>query len=190
VSPAARGVRGPQRSRPERSERPQRDGEVDSAGATVVPLLEAARRRKDRERRRRRTTGIVMTLAAACLAVVVGLGAPRLISAFDPPKPSLTAMTHVTDYTAVTAEVGITPIEDGSLVTMHCEYRGLGRERWGFRMVVLPRSGGPIDEIAYWTAGARDEFEMKLISRYKPEEISKIEIRSADGRPVLEYTRS
>jgi hypothetical protein len=163
-----------------------REGGVDDSN--VVSLLDAARRRRASERRRRRMWSVVAGVAAACLAVLVGLGAIRLFGQVNEGEPDLTAMTPVASSVPITAEVGLVPVVEGSRVTMHCQYQGRGGERWAFNLVVVPRSGAAPEEVANWTAGYGDDIQMSATTHYRPDEIARIDLRRNDGTPVLRYT--
>jgi anti-sigma factor RsiW len=166
-----------------------RPAPADGDGATVIPLLEAARRRRVKERRRRFTSTMLTALAAACLAVVVGFGVPRLIDSGTSADPKLVAMTPVAGFSDVAAEIGLVPSGSGTKVIMHCTYQGRGDHRWGFRLVVVPRAAKPAEEVGGWMAGAGDDLTLKTVSKYKPEEIAEIEMRNSEGKAVLTYTR-
>jgi anti-sigma factor RsiW len=171
------------------AEAPEEDeARPEPAGGNVVPLLDAARRRRAAERRRRRGWSVVAGVAAACLAVVVGFGAPRLFGDEQSNRPSLTAMTAVASNIPIAAEVGLAKEAGGSRVTMHCVYRGNSGERWAFNLVVVPRSGGAPEEVANWTAGYGDDIQVSATTHYAPNEIARLDLRRNDGTPVLVRT--
>jgi anti-sigma factor RsiW len=158
------------------------------AGPTIASLVDAARRRQAAQRRRRRIGMVVVGLAAACLAVLVGLGVPRLLDR-QPAAPTLVAMSQVAAAPSpVAAQLALVPFDNGTKVIMHCTYnQGSDRGRWILRLVVVPRAGGPGEEIGNWTAGWGDTVDVTAYSRLMPQDMDRVELRRGDGTPLLVY---
>jgi hypothetical protein len=153
----------------------------------VVSLLGAAKRRRATEKRRRRFIGAATLVAAACLAVVVGLGAPVLFTK-TPAQPKLTAMTAAAANVPVKAELGLQPVSSGTKVIMKCSYTAAGSgEKWSYKLVAVPKSGGTAEPLGDWKAGPGDEFEITSMSTLKTEDISRVEVQNAEGKTLLVY---
>jgi hypothetical protein len=161
---------------------------VDPEGGRVVSLLDAARHRRARERRRGRVFAVAATLAAACLAVVVGLGVPALLNS-DSGTPDLVAMTAVAANVPITAEVGMVREGDRTKVVMHCVYSGgsSSENRWMLRLRAVPKGGGQPVEVTNWSAGHGDEFELTGYTALAPDQMERIEMVKGDGTVLLTY---
>jgi anti-sigma factor RsiW len=161
---------------------------ADPEGGRVISLLDAAKHRRARQRRRGRVFAVAATLAAACLAVVVGLGVPALLNS-DSDGPDLVAMTAASANVPITAEVGMVREGERTKVVMHCVYSGgSGTEnRWMLRLTAVPKGGGAPVEVTNWSAGHGDEFELVGYTTLKPDQIERVEMRKGDGTVLLTY---
>lgn len=166
-----------------------------SAPETLVPAaLSAARVARAVERRRTLRRALGMGLAAASLAALAGFGVRAIEDTGDrgPSGPSvpvaMSSMRPVGAVAPVTAEVGMVPYPGGTTVWMHCVYEGGGPPiRWGFSLYVVPRAGGPGEQISTWTAGYRDDLTLAGSTRFTPDQIARIELRRANGEALLIY---
>lgn len=159
--------------------------------AVVLSLLDAARLRRVAGRRRTRARTAAAALAAACLVVIVGLTTPQLVA--DHPSGSamtaMTAMNEVVPGTPVRAEFTLAPAEGGGTkVFMRCRYTGVTTGQWMFRLVLVARDGHA-DELATWTVGYGDAFEISAVSAMATADIGRVEVRRSDGSTLLEYRR-
>ncbi|MEV4131118.1 zf-HC2 domain-containing protein [Dactylosporangium sp. NPDC049742] len=156
---------------------------ADASGVDpLLPrVLDRARRSRRTERRRRRWQTAGTALVAACLGVLAVLG----VRSAGLGQPDFVAMQEVAATVPVTASLAIEGLDDGTLVRMRCAYKpGGGYGKWTYKLYVVPKSGEP-EELDSWTAGAGDEYELKAHSQYRRDNIQKIEIRGADGTPLL-----
>jgi hypothetical protein len=153
---------------------------TDPPNSNVVPLLAAAERRRIREKRNRRLVTAGVGLAAACLALVIGLGVPRLFTASE---PAFTAMSAAVATAPITAELALSPIRGGTRVLMNCEYKGNGG-KWQYKLLVVPKDGAP-QEVGNWSAGPGEKFSMDATTSIKHTDIDRIEIQRADGTVLL-----
>ncbi|MET7422457.1 zf-HC2 domain-containing protein [Dactylosporangium sp. NPDC005555] len=158
------------------------------AGPSAAPadpllprVLDQARRSRRTDRRRRRWQSAGTALVAACLGVLAVLG----VRSAGVGQPDFVAMQEVAATVPVTASLALEGLGDGTLVRMRCAYKpGGGYGKWTYKLYVVPKSGEP-EELDSWTAGAGDEYELKAHSRYKRDNIQKVEIRKGDGTPLL-----
>ncbi|HET8662105.1 MAG TPA: zf-HC2 domain-containing protein [Micromonosporaceae bacterium] len=172
--------------------------QIAQGGAPAEPdrlprLLAAAR--ADRARQRRRWRAGVVALAA-CLVAVVAIGVGGWVQALadrpDPVTPvtpvTLVAMTPVSGSGAVTAEVGITRTTGGTLVTVHCSYRSAERRKpYTFRLYAIGVDGSS-EQVASWSAAAGDDLRFEGLTRIDQANLDRIELRRADGSPILVYS--
>lgn len=160
--------------------------EATASGAAGDPLLprvlDRARRGRRTERRRRRWQSAGTALVAACLGVLAVIG----VRAAGVGQPDFVAMQEVAATVPVTASLALEGEADGTLVRMRCAYRpaAAGYGKWTYKLYVVPKSGEP-EELDSWTAGVGDEYQLKAHSRYRRDDIQKVEIRKGDGTPLL-----
>ena len=175
--------------RPERWAGPTVNADTDALASDppngkVIPLLAAAERRRAREKRRRRFVTAGVGLVAACLALVMSLGIPRVLT---DPGPAFTAMNAVVANPPITANLALEPISGGTRVMMTCEYTREDGMRRQYKLVVVPKSGSEA-EVGAWTAGYGDEFEVSVQTQIVQSDIDRVEIRSvATGTVVMTY---
>lgn len=164
---------------PERWAGPNADTDAratDPPNGKVIPLLAAAERRRARERRNRRFVTAGVGLVAACLALVIGLGVPRMLA---DQGPAFTDMTAAAANLPIVAELALEPTSRGTRVIMNCEYVGTGN-RWEYRLIVVPKGGGAPQEIGDWKAGPGDKFTLTTDMSMKKDDIDRIEIRRGE----------
>jgi Putative zinc-finger len=148
---------------------------TDPPNGKVIPLLAAAERRRARERRNRRFVTAGVGLVAACLALVIGLGAPRLLA---DQGPAFTDMAAAAQNLPIVAELALEPTSGGTRLIMNCEYVGQGN-RWEYRLIVVPKDGAP-QEVGDWKAGPGDKFTLTTDMPMKKADIDRIEIRRGE----------
>jgi Putative zinc-finger len=159
---------------------------TDPPNGKVVPLLAAAERRRAREKRRRRFVTAGVGLVAACLALVIGLGIPRMTVEPDP-GPVFTAMSAERANLPITADLALEPTASGTRVIMQCQYTGAVGTRREYKLVVVSKTGGDPHEVTDWTAGHGDKFEVSSEAPVKTADIDRVEIRNAEGTVLMTY---
>ncbi|MFF5172736.1 anti-sigma factor family protein [Micromonospora sp. NPDC000089] len=169
-------------------------------------LLDAARDHRRRERSATRRRYALTALAAAVLAVLLGVGTAGVLRPVAPggppgqaaPAPStgstgstirLAAMRPVAATSRVHAEVGLLGTEWGTEVTMHCWYDDDAdyHKAYGFRLVAHG-SDGTAEQMASWLAGPGDDLRLTGGSRFTDAELTRLDLIRADGTLVLTYT--
>ncbi|MEW2383786.1 zf-HC2 domain-containing protein [Micromonospora sp. NPDC047707] len=174
-------------------------GRLDPAGleqflpppedSRLPDLLSAARDRRRRERLATRRRYALTTLAAAALALVVGLGTAAVLPGTDPRgRVDMVAMQPVAGTVPVHAEIGLTGTEWGTEVTMRCGYdSSVGyRKASAFRLVARS-ADGTSEQIGSWLAGPGDDLRISAATRFTDAELVRLELVRADGTPVLAY---
>jgi hypothetical protein len=161
-------------------------------------LVVAARdtRQRDRQRGRWRTLGVA--LAAACLALVAGVGAvawlDRGAGRVGGTSPNGTtqlpsvAMRPVDDAVPVSAKVNLTGTSWGTKVDMTCSYASAGDagKAYTFRLVAY----GPDDaseQVGSWTAAPGAEVTMSGVTRFAGSALSRLALIRYDGKTLLTY---
>ncbi|MEU7612289.1 zf-HC2 domain-containing protein [Micromonospora sp. NPDC049204] len=167
----------------------------------VPALLEEARRRRRRERATDRRRFALTTLAAAGLAVLVGVGTavvlPRPASTPGPPvaqgstpapQVSMVAMRPVASTGPVHADIGLIGTKWGTRVTMHCGYdaRTSYGKAYPFRLVAHGPNGSS-EQIGSWLAAPGDDLSFSGLTRFTDAELVSVELQRSDGTPLLTY---
>ncbi|WP_319459744.1 zf-HC2 domain-containing protein [Micromonospora sp. RTP1Z1] len=164
---------------------------VPSASETsrMPALLDAARERRRRERFRSRRRYALTALAAAVLAVLVGVGG-TLVRPADAPPPQvpLVAMRPVAGAVPVHAEIALTGTDWGTEVIMRCGYdrRAGHREAYTFRLVAHGPDGAT-EQIGSWLAAPGDDVRFTGVTHFTKGELVRLELLRADNTPVLAY---
>jgi predicted anti-sigma-YlaC factor YlaD len=180
-------------------------GRLDAAGlAQITPpppaesrmptLLGAVRRERRQQQRAKRWRYAGTGLIAACLALVVGLGAGWLFSGGGAPQPGgetairLTAMQQVQGKAPVTAEIGLADTKWGTKVTMHCHYQQATgyAKAYTFRLVAYGPDGAT-EQVGSWVAGPGEDVTFTGATRFTAAELVRLELIRQDGAPLLAY---
>ncbi|MEO3752756.1 zf-HC2 domain-containing protein [Streptomyces sp. B6B3] len=147
--------------------------------AQLLPGLLA--RVADERRRRRRAVGLTVTgmVLAACLALVLLVFVPS--DQEDGAGAQPIAMTSLVDF-PVEASVSLSSASWGTRVDMHCLY-GI-EEAKEYVLVAITRDGDA-EELASWYAVPDRDVSMSVVTGLPREEITTLEVRSAQGYPTL-----
>lgn len=157
----------------------------------VPKLLAAARARRRRERRIGRLRLAGVGLAAAGLAVVVGLGASRLPGADDGGtgvQVRMATMHPVGGAVPVSAEIGLNGKNWGTEVTMQCQYAQAGDQTkaYTFRLVAYGRDGAA-EQVGSWVAAPGETVTFTGATRFSQSELVRLELTRYDHTPLLAY---
>ena len=155
---------------------------------TLLPRMALAVRRRQRVRR---VSGAVGALAAACLVAGVVLGSGVLSP--DSPAGTPIAMKLVSNV-AVTASVRLDPVVWGTNLNLECTYKGegapgsAGQDPRVYRLVVVPKGGGSVQQVAQWTAVPGETAKLNGSTDLKPSEIQEIRLINSKGTTLLNVT--
>lgn len=167
----------------------------ESVPGTLLPSVVAAARR-DQRRRTTRTT----LLAAAAVAVIAS-GSVAVGAALDGDEtpvaaPSVSAPTTAppqqmrpVGHSRSSGWVSLTPVTWGTRLDLTCTYESAygGDGPWTYTLVVRTTDGR--DEVAAtWDALPGKELRVPGAVSVPPEEIARVEVRTADGYAVLRLT--
>jgi hypothetical protein len=159
---------------------------------TSMPdLVMAAQSTRREERRRIRWRLLGSALAAACLALVVGIGAVFWMgrgAGPDPvPGPTI-AMTPANERVQVTAKINLAGAAGGTKVDLVCFYnRGDAQsEPYTIRLMAY----GPDEEseqLGSWTATPGKEVKMSGLTHFTDGTLSRLALVRTDDRTLLSY---
>ncbi|MFC6018672.1 anti-sigma factor family protein [Plantactinospora solaniradicis] len=158
----------------------------------VPKLLDAALADRRRERRVGRIRVAAMAMAAACLAVVVGLGA-SLLPLGDTDGGSgvevrMAAMHPVRGAVPVSAEIGFDGTKAGTQVTMKCLYKKTAdyTKAYTFRLIAYGPDGAT-EQVGSWVAAPGDDVTFTGVTRFTRSELLRLELVRYDNTPLLAY---
>jgi hypothetical protein len=164
----------------------------------LTRTLAAASASQVRERRRHRWALAGTGLAAACLAVLLGLGATTVFNSGSrpPAQPVLAQMTPSRPNGGIVALVGYTPAAGhGTNIKLLCLYEQSSSygKAWTVDLVLYQRGKSDPIFVVSWQVGgpAYDDSTAKTFTKWTPVNPGDIErlvlTRDDDGAPLLEY---
>ncbi|MEV4626616.1 zf-HC2 domain-containing protein [Micromonospora sp. NPDC049523] len=166
-------------------------------------LLTAAQTARRRQRRTTRYRYAGTVLAAACLAVVIGLGTDQLLGGSPgtpeaaPPSASPTttdvqvrmvAMEPVAGAVPVRAEIGLNGTRWGTEVIMRCEYISSGTHprTYTYRLMAYGPDGAA-EQVGSWLAAPGEEVTFTGATRFSGLDLVRLEVLRSNGTPLLGY---
>jgi hypothetical protein len=168
------------------------------APATVLPAVIGQVRRR---RRNYRFAAIAGAVAAACVALVVGLTMPThtarpVAESVGSPSPSASAapvvlhpMAEVGTPGIVTASIGLQNVASGTRVVGTCTYEGLGgtyAEPAKFVLYIVPKHGVR-ERIGSWSAEPGSSVPVEGQTWWPSSDIASVQLVGPDGKLQLEY---
>ena len=170
---------------------------LDDAPA-VEPVPDALLTNLVREvrRSRRRRFLLVAGAAAAAVVAVLALALPRVLddNQASPPAavvPAGQEMTTIGDA-PVHAKLALEPVTWGTRLQLACTYAPEaagyhGPPRVTYTIVVRTRDGHT-EQVGTWRSLEGRSMRLTAATASKRQDIAAVEVRTADGRPVLEST--
>jgi hypothetical protein len=159
---------------------------------TLNPMLvTAVQKTRRRERKKTRVRVLSTALAAAVLALIVGIGAVFVTGnagAPTQPGPNV-AMTPTDANVPLKAMIGVTSAPGGTRVNLKCYYDNTNpaMKPYTVRLVAY----GPDDEedqLGSWTAVPGKEFTMPSAATHlATDSLSRLELVRTDGKVLLTY---
>jgi Putative zinc-finger len=159
---------------------------------TLLPAL-VREVRRSRQRRGRLAAAvaavIVLAVGAGSVAVVNGLDDDAAPSASPSAGPTGQAMTPVRQHNVV-ARVALTSVAWGTRLELTCSYASPGHEYGGstgltYALVIRSREGD-VEQVATWRSLPGKTMSLAGATALRRDDIASVEVRTADGRPVLE----
>ena len=167
---------------------------VASAELPAPTVLPGVLAKVHRQRRGRRVLAGVAGVIVAVLALVAGLNMPSSGSA-------TTTAQHLAwhqmvpvgavEPESVVAKLAFTTVAGGTQVTMKCEYPaeyGTSGTKVGYALFAIPSDGSAAQRIITWRAGPGDSIVAPGVTGWTVSQMSRIELRSSTGEPLLYYT--
>jgi len=156
---------------------------LPDAGPPPPDLLPVVLRRVRRGRRIR----LAVTSASAALAVsaCVALAVVATAPVPAPVQPPSVAMTALGQF-PVRADARLAAFDWGTQVDMSCSYTG-GRSGGEYLLVAISRTGAET-QLATWKALPDNTARLSIGTALKTPDLAALEIRLADGLPLLRLT--
>jgi hypothetical protein len=168
------------------------------APTTVLPAVIGQVRRR---RRNYRFAAMAGAIAAACVALVVGLTMPThtarpVAEPVVKPSPSVSAqtvvmhpMTPLSKPSIVSASIGLQNISGGTRVVGTCKYEGFAGEYPApvkFALYIVPKQGRP-ERIGSWSAEPGDSLPIEGQTWWPSSDIASVQLVGPNGKVELEY---
>lgn len=160
---------------------------------TSMPeLVMAAQSTRREERRRVRWRVLGSALAAACLALVVGIGTVFWMGRGANPDATVVgptvAMTPANAQVPVSAQVNLTGAAGGTKINLVCFYNRANAESEPYRIRLM--AYGPDSEseqLGSWTAAPGKEFKMSGVTHFTSGTLVRLALVRNDDRTLLTY---
>ena len=159
---------------------------------SMPDLVSAAQSTRREERRRVRWRVLGSALTAACLALIVGIGAVFWMGRGGTPDPTVpgptVAMTPANDRVQVTARVNLTGAAGGTRINLICFYNKGDAESKPYTIRLM--AYGPDDEseqLGSWTAAPGKEVKMSGLTHFTAGTLSRLALVRTDDRTLLTY---
>jgi hypothetical protein len=160
----------------------------------LAATLTAATRERRRDRRRHRWQLAVTGIAAACLAMALGLGAMTVSGEPRSTTPVLAQMTSMDPSPSIFAMVGYSPRKGGGTdITGLCLYENQAQysKQWYVTLIVVPRSGQADEKVTSWPVGGSTPDDSAVpftaYTKLAPADIKSFKLTKADGTTLLWY---
>jgi len=165
---------------------------LPSRRTSMPDLVMAAQSTRREERKRVRWRVLGSALAAACLALVVGIGAVFWMGRGGSPDPSqpgpLVAMTPANERVPVSAQINLVGAAGGTKINLICFYNKADAESEPYRIRLM--AYGPDDEseqLGSWVASPGKEFSMSGVTHFTAGALSRLALVRNDDRMLLSY---
>ncbi|MEV6600371.1 zf-HC2 domain-containing protein [Actinoplanes sp. NPDC051346] len=160
---------------------------------SVPDLVTVAQTTRRQERKRVRWRVLGTALAAACLALVVGIGAVFWMDerggGADPDAwgPTI-AMTPAADQVPVSAQISLAGAAGGTKIKLLCAYNRVNAESEPYTIRLM--AYGPdkeSEQLGSWTASPGKEFSMSSVTHFAGGSLARLALVRNDGRTLLAY---
>jgi anti-sigma-K factor RskA len=156
-------------------------------------LVRSAQTTRRRERKKLRVRILSTALAAAVVALVVGVGLMFWMGG-APARPGspvagpTVAMVAVSAEAPVTAKVNLTPLAGGTQVHLVCSYDKPDADMQSYT-IWLKAYGpdGETDTMGSWVASPGKDFSMTGVTHFAGAGLSRLALVGSDGRTLLAY---
>lgn len=161
----------------------------------LATTLSAATAERRRYRRRHRWHLAVTGVAAACLAMALGLGAMTVSGEPRPATPVMAQMTPADPGGSIVALVGYTTNGHGTDVNVICLYENQpqSEQAWKVKLTVVPLHGNPQQLASWWVGGPNADDSAKAFGGHTdlaPSDIKSFQLTNDAGNALLWYRRT
>jgi hypothetical protein len=151
----------------------------------LIQAVSEQRRRRVRIRRWRLAAAVLGSVVVAIIGTALSLDAP----ATDPEVSQ--QMRPVAVPAQVTGWVGLSETPIGTEVRLRCGYPASGDDAYDdsphlFRLVAVG-SDGSSEQLGSWQAATGDEVAVTGMTRFRGDDLARIELRGEDGAALLSY---
>ncbi|MEV7626147.1 zf-HC2 domain-containing protein [Actinoplanes sp. NPDC089786] len=157
-------------------------------------LVTAAQRTRRREQKKTRVRVLSTALAAAVLALIVGIGAMFVMGGTTSPSTNpqqsvaMRQMSTVADGVALTADIGLTKAPGGTKIDLKCVYNKNAPDLKPYTVrLVAHGADDQEDQLGSWTASPGKEFTMSGNTYIGDGSLSRLELVRGDGKVLLAY---
>jgi hypothetical protein len=154
-------------------------------------LVSAAQSTRRRERKKLRVRVLSTSLAAAVVALVVGVGAVFWMGADQPQTPPTgptVAMTAVAGEVPVSAQINLTGLSGGTRVDLKCSYHKTSPSMKSYTIWLMAYGpDGETDAMGSWVASPGKEFSMSGVTHFVGANLSRLALVRNDGKALLAY---
>lgn len=163
----------------------------EPAPVTLLPAVISAARRS---RRRRATVGAIIAAAAAIVAIgLSGILLAALDGDDEPPAaaPTVSLSTAPAEQMEslgagwVTGWVSLTEERWGTRIDLDCDYAATESVDWIWYAMVVRSVDGTVSQVGTWRAQPGGTTRVSMATGLSPDDIESLEVRTAQGRPVL-----
>jgi hypothetical protein len=154
-------------------------------------LVTQAQSTRRRERKKLRVRVLSTSLAAAVVALVVGIGMVFWMSG-DPPAPTTAgptvAMSPVAAEVPVSARLNLTGLGGGTKVDLVCAYQKTDPIMKPYTIWLMAYGpDGETDAMGSWVASPGKEFSMSGVTHFVGANLSRLALVRSDGKALLAY---
>jgi hypothetical protein len=144
-------------------------------------VLAGARGERMRILRQRRWQAAIVTAAAACLALLAGIGVYAVDQNRTETPSVIAAMKPAESDIPVTAVIGLSPAKGGTDITMVCFYAqsSVYHGQWTVDLMVYSRSGA-IEQVPGWTVSQGESAQVLEHMKTPLDQITRIELRRSN----------
>jgi hypothetical protein len=155
-------------------------------------LVTAAQTTRRQERKKFRVRVLSTALAAAVVALIVGLGVVFWMG--GPGTPTTTspgptvAMSSIADDSPITAEISLRSTTGGTKVNLTCTYARSSQYKQPYTIrLVAYGPDNEVEQLGSWVASPGTEFSMPGVTHFVAGSLSRLELVRNDGKALLAY---
>jgi anti-sigma-K factor RskA len=154
-------------------------------------LVTQAQSSRRKERKKLRARILSTSLAAAVVALLVGVGAVFWMGGDPPARPTAgptVTMTPVAAEVPVSAHLNLTGLTGGTKVDLVCSYDKTSPSMKSYTIWLMAYGpDGQTDAMGSWVASPGKEFSMSGVTHFVGANLSRLALVRNDGKALLAY---